>query len=72
MSNKILSITEKKPVEVTIPDGTYLGLWGGYVIEIKIKDKTYELRTEEGVRGMGFKVVVTIKDGEATFEDLDN
>jgi hypothetical protein len=69
---KIKAIREKKPVETTLPDGIYLGIWGGYVIELKYKDKTYELETEEGVRGVGFKVVVTIKDGKAEFEDLQN
>ena len=69
---KIKAIREKKPVETTLPDGIYLGIWGGYVIELKYKDKTYDLETEEGVRGVGFKVVVTIKDGKAEFEDLQN
>lgn len=72
MSNKILKITEKVPKETTLPDGIYQGIYGGYNIEIRFKDKTYDLRTEEGVRGNGFKVIVTIKDGIATFEDLKN
>jgi hypothetical protein len=42
------------------------------MIEVHYKGKTYELKTEEGVRGMGFKVVVTIKDGVATFTELNN
>jgi hypothetical protein len=72
MSNKIKSIKEKVPQITTLPDGMYTGTWGGYVIELHYKGKTYELETEEGVRGMGFKVIVTIKDGVATFEDLKN
>ena len=72
MSNKILKITEKVPKETTLPDGIYQGIYGGNNIEIRFKDKTYDLRTEEGVRGNGFKVIVTIKDGIATFEDLKN
>jgi hypothetical protein len=72
MSNKILSIKEKVPTITTLPDGSYQGLWGGYVIEINYKGKTYELTTEEGVRGIGFRVVVTIKDGDATFTELKN
>jgi hypothetical protein len=69
---KIKAIREKRPVETTLPDGMYMGTWGGYVIEVNYGGKTYELETEEGVRGSGFKVVVTIKDGVATFEDLKN
>ena len=70
--NKITKITEKLPQPATLPDGIYQGIYGGYNIEIRFKDKTYDLRTEEGVRGNGFKVIVTIKDGIATFEDLKN
>lgn len=72
MSNKILSIREKVPQVATLPNGSYFGTWGGYGIEIRYKDKTYELTTEEGVRGMGIKVVVTVKDGVATFEEIKN
>jgi hypothetical protein len=69
---KIVAIREKRPVETTLPDGMYMGSWGGYVIEVNYGNKIYELETEEGVRGIGFKVVVTIKDGVATFQDLNN
>lgn len=72
MLNKILSITEKVPQVTTLPDGSYQGTWGGYIIEVTYNGKIYELKTEEGVRGMGFKVVVTIKNGEATFTELKN
>ena len=72
MSNKIKAIREKVPQISTLPDGNYMGTWGGYVIEVKYQDRWYELETEEGVRGVGLKVVVTIKDGVATFEDLKN
>ncbi len=72
MSNKILKITKQIPQETTLPDGIYQGIYGGYNIEVKYKDNTYDLKTEEGVRGNGFKVIVTIKDGIATFEDLKN
>lgn len=69
---KILAITEKKPVDVTLPDGHYNGIWGGHVIELSYKGKTYELTTDEGVRGVGYKVVVVIKDGIATYEEINN
>jgi len=67
MENKILSITEKFPKPTTLPDGSYLGIWGGSNIDVEYKGKTYNLKTEEGVRGFGIKVIVTIKDGVGTF-----
>lgn len=72
MSNKILSITEKVPQAAMLPDGLYNGTWGGYVITIHYNDKVYECKTEEGVRGIGIKVVVTVQDGLATFESVKN
>lgn len=36
--NKIISITVKIPKETSLPDGTYVGVWGGYVIELQFKD----------------------------------
>jgi hypothetical protein len=71
MKNKIKSITEKIVSATTLPDGFYSGIWGGSEIELKIKGKTYTLFTEEGVRGIDIKVVVEVKDGEATFETLN-
>ena len=69
---EIIAIREKRPVETTLADGMYAGTWGGYVIEVNHDGRTYELETKKGVRGTGFKVVVTIKDGVATFQDLKN
>lgn len=68
----ITKITERRPKETTLPDGIYTGLWGGSIITINYEGKDYECHTEEGVRGMGFKVVVTIKDGIATFVESNN
>lgn len=70
MKNKVISITEKIVSVTTLPDGLYSGTWGGSEIELNYEGKTFTLFTEEGVRGMGFKVVVEIKDGEATFDTL--
>ena len=70
MKNKIKSITEKVPQLTTLPDGLYYGIWGGYVIEVGYNGKNFELETEEGVRGMGFKVIVQIEDGVATFDEV--
>lgn len=72
MKHKVKSITEKVPQVTTLPDGLYYGTWGGYVVEINYKSKTYELTTEEGVRGIGIKVVVEIKDGVATFDTVQS
>lgn len=69
---KITAINIKIPKETTLPDGIYSGVWGGYCIDVRYNDKIYELTTEEGVRGIGFRVVVTIKNGVATFEELKN
>ena len=69
---KIISIQVKVPQETTLPDGNYVGVWGGYTIELQHGGKTYELKTEEGVRGMGFKVVVTIVNGIATYQSINN
>lgn len=69
---KITSIEEKVPRKTTLPDGIYIGTWGGYIIEVYYDKKTYQLTTEEGVRGVGFRVVVTIKNSIATFEELKN
>ena len=70
MRNKIISITEKVPKVTTLPDGYYNGIWGGNVIDISYGGKQYELKTLEGVRGIGYKVVVEIKDGVATYEEI--
>lgn len=69
---KILEIREKVPQIAMLPDGAYFGTWGGNIIDVSYKGKNYELTTEEGVRGMGIKVVVTIKDGVATFDEIKN
>lgn len=72
MNGIITSIREKVPQVATLPDGTYTGTWGGYTIDVRYKDKSYELTTEEGVRGMGYNVVVHIVDGVGTFTSTNN
>lgn len=68
MKNKVTSITERVPQPVIIPDGLYNGTWSGHVIDVKIEGKSYALATEMGVKGINIKVVVEVKDGEATFD----
>lgn len=70
MRSKIKSIKERIPQITTLPDGHYTGVWGGYVIEVRYDGKTFELETVEGIRGMGISVVIEIKDGVATFDEL--
>ena len=72
MRNKIKSIKEKVPQVTTLPDGYYNGVWGGYSIDVIYKSKAYELETEEGVRGINVKVIVEVKDGVATFEEVNS
>jgi len=69
---KIKEIKIKVPTITSLPDGVYSGILGGYCIELTFQDKVYELTTDEGVRSIGYKVVVTIKDGVGTFETLKN
>ena len=69
----IVRITEYvAPKEAFLEDGVYLGTWGGNEIELAHKGKTYQLETSEGVRGIGYKVVVTVKLGIATFTEIKN
>jgi hypothetical protein len=70
--NKIIKITESRPTVVTLPDGLYIGTWGGSTILVKYQDKEYNLETAIGVKGIGYKVVVKIENGESTFEELKN
>jgi hypothetical protein len=69
---KILEIKEKVPQTAILPDGMYIGLWSGNIITVVYNGKTFELTTEEGVRGVNYKVVVSIKDGIPTFNKLNN
>ena len=69
---KIISIREVPEEPVPLEDGKYVGEWGGSIITIKHDNRNYELTTEGAVRGIGYGVVVTIKDGEATFEEIKN
>lgn len=72
MMYKVLAIHERAPKASSLPSGLYIGQWGGYVITVRYNDKTYELTTEEGVKGIGINVVVRIKDGVVTFDTTNN
>lgn len=72
MENNILSITKKLPIVATLPNGFYKGIWGGDVIELTYENIVYQLKTEEGIRGIGIEVVVQIEDERAIFRTIKN
>lgn len=69
---KIIDIQQKILVKATLPDGIYVGTQGGSEIELYYSGTYYLLTTDVGVRGINLKVIVTIKDGIATYELLKN
>ena len=44
-------------------DGSYNGIWGGYIVTIIGNGYTFE--TETGVKGINIPVTVEVEDGEA-------
>lgn len=52
--------------KVNLPDGIYDAIWGGWVMEIitTIRKKPYSFDTNEGIKGIGYKLKVEIKDLE--------
>lgn len=70
--NKVLTISRRVDKNDTLPDGLYLGLLGGYNISVKYNDCEYNLSIKEGIRGFNIPVVVTVKDGEATYSFTKN
>jgi hypothetical protein len=48
---------------VELVDGSYNGIWGGYIVTIMGNGYTFE--TENGVKGINIPVAVEVKDGEA-------
>lgn len=67
MNKEITKITRNIPQDTTLPDGSYHGIWGGYNIVVNHGGVMYDLTTKEGVRGVGYKVLVQVKYGIATF-----
>ena len=72
MENEIISITEKVQQETKLPNGHYIGIYGGNEIEISYKGKDYIIHVNEGVRGIGFRVVAHIEDDNIDFKYLLN
>lgn len=46
---------------VILPDGTYTGYWGGYVVEFHHEGQDYTLKTSIGIKGINIPCVITIK-----------
>lgn len=66
---QVISIKEVKEV-VTLPDGEYHGFWGGYLVRIETHDKVYELKTENGIRGINVPCVVKSYNGKVVVCEL--
>lgn len=47
-----------------IDNGSYSGLWGGYIINVTIGDYNIKLETDIGVRGMDIPVSVSHHNGD--------
>jgi len=69
---KVLEIVKKVDKRVTLPNGTYKGVQGGYVIEIVYNKETYCIKTDDGVRGFNIPVVVTISNEQIDIINLKN
>ena len=66
MSNKVLEVKELVPQDAILPDGIYSGIRGGYIIELYHLGKKYQLKTENGIRGMNYPVTVYVNNGVVT------
>lgn len=49
-----------------IPNGSYDGIWGGYVVNVTIKGVDYELATDVGIRTPRAACTVHVSDGVIT------
>lgn len=68
---RILSIEEKVPRPAKLDNGIYVGTWCSNKITIQVRERMYELTTEEGIRG-SCRVAVVIKGDDMTFQELTN
>lgn len=48
----------------TLPDGTYPAIVGGYISEFKVDGKAYSAKFPRGVRGIGIRDTIWIRDGK--------
>lgn len=72
MNGTIVKVEELVKVESTIPNGIYMGTYGGYTVVITHDGRTFHLTTEEGVKGIGYKVMVKVFNGEINFLSINS
>lgn len=51
-----------------LPDGEYIGRWGGYQVTVIFSGIQYRLETTDGIRTMNTKCIVKIDGGSITVE----
>lgn len=51
-----------------IPDGSYEGTWGGYVVRFSCGGMFHQGRTDKGIRTPSAPCVVTARNGQLTVE----
>lgn len=51
-----------------LPDGQYLGKWGGYSVRVEADGQVHTMQTKDGVRGMNIPCTVSVSKGQATVE----
>ena len=66
MIAKLLSLSKKVSVDTTIPNGTYTGVWGGYVVQFEHDGETYEAKTDVGVKGINIPCTINIEGTDIT------
>lgn len=69
MEHKITSIKKKVSKKDALPDGYYIGNWTGFIISVTSQNVEYLLTTQRG--GKGVKVVIEVKEGIATFNEVN-
>ena len=67
----IISIKDADQNDVQLPHGTYEGTFGGYTAMVNHQNVIFFLKTDKGVRGIGYKVKITISENENCFEIID-
>ncbi len=69
METKVLELKKlvlADAVSTEIPDGSYSGNRGGYVVTFSVKNITYEAKLNVGVKCMSCPCTVNVKDGQIT------
>lgn len=53
---------------LSLPDGVYDGVWGGYVVSFTVDGVEYEVQSKDGIRTPRAPCKVTSKDGLLSVE----